>query len=102
MRAFEKIFEETELVHHLERGRMNRVTAKVAQKIRVFLQDYDVDPGARQQKPKHHSRRPTPGNAASSVYRFGVSHRDTEATEIKKQRGRAAMKNFLLLCLTPD
>ena len=63
MRPFEKIFEDAQLVHQLERGRMNRVAAKVAQKIRVLLEHDDFDARARQQKAEHHSRRPTAGDA---------------------------------------
>jgi hypothetical protein len=68
MRAFKKVFEQTQLVHQLERGRMNRVTAKVTQEILVLLKHDDFDAGARQQKAEHHSRRPTADNAAACFH----------------------------------
>jgi len=44
---------------------VNGVAPKIAQKIGVFLQNNDVDAGARQQKAQHHSRRPAAGNSAT-------------------------------------
>jgi hypothetical protein len=39
---------------------MNRVSAKIAQKIRVLLQHDHVNAGPRQQKPRNHPRSPPP------------------------------------------
>ena len=38
-----KAIEQAELPHHFERGRVNSVAAKIAQKISVFFQNDDVD-----------------------------------------------------------
>src|SRR5206468_10599917 len=56
MRQFEKVFEDSQFMHHFERRRMDRVTAEVAQKIFVLFKHHDIDAGAREQKAKHHSR----------------------------------------------
>ena len=45
---------------------MNGVAAKIAQKIRVLLEDRHFDAGTGQQEPKHHSGGSAPGNAAGS------------------------------------
>src|SRR5216684_1696695 len=60
MRQLQKVIEDTELVHHFERRRMNRVAAEVAQKISVLLEHENVDPGPREQKREHH-----PGGSAT-------------------------------------
>jgi hypothetical protein len=42
---------------------MHGIAAKVAEKIRMLLQNDNAYPGARQEKSKHHSRRSTAGDA---------------------------------------
>jgi len=44
----EELLQQTEFVHEFERGRMDRVAAKVAQEIPVLFQHHDLDPGARE------------------------------------------------------
>jgi hypothetical protein len=44
---------------------MNRIAAKVAQEIGMFLQHDDIDAGARKQKSKHHARWTASGDAAA-------------------------------------
>src|SRR6266478_8898641 len=68
MRAFEKLFDQTELVDDFERGWMNRIAAKVAKEISMLLEHDHRDARARQQKPEHHSGRATAGNAAARAY----------------------------------
>src|SRR5216683_3607505 len=60
MRQLQKVIEDTQLVHHFERRRMNSVAAEVAQKIGVLLEHENVDPGPREQKREHH-----PGGSAT-------------------------------------
>jgi hypothetical protein len=43
MRALEELFEEAEFVHQFESGRMDGVSAEVAQEIGVFFEDEDFD-----------------------------------------------------------
>ena len=64
MRQLEKRINQPEFTHQFERRGMNRVAAKIAEKIGVFLQHHDIDAGARQQKSQHHSGGAAAGNAA--------------------------------------
>ncbi len=64
VRALQKCFQQPEFGKQLERGRVNRVAAKIAKKIAMLFQDNDIDAGAREQQRGHHSRRATPGDAA--------------------------------------
>src|SRR5437870_591272 len=68
MRQFEKIFEQSQFMHHFECRRMDRVTTKVAQKVFVLFKDNDIDACAREQKAKHHARWAAAGNATTSVH----------------------------------
>ena len=57
-------------MQQLERGRMNGIAAKIAIEIDVLLQNYDVNSGARKEKPRHHSRRSaTHDKAATAGFR---------------------------------
>jgi hypothetical protein len=47
VRPIEKFFEEPKLLHDLHRGRMHRIAAKIAQKIRMLLQDHRLYARAR-------------------------------------------------------
>jgi hypothetical protein len=64
VRQFEKCVEQAELVHQLERGRMNCVAAEIAQEVGVLLQYGDGHAGARQQKAEHHPGRSAADDAA--------------------------------------
>ncbi len=64
VREPQELVEQPELVQHLERRRMDRVTAEVPQEVRVLLEHHDRHPGARQQEPEHHPRRATADDAA--------------------------------------
>src|SRR6266478_8018838 len=68
MRAFEKLFDQTKFVDDFERGRMNRIPAKIAKEISMLLEHDHRDARARQQKPEHHSGRATTCNAAARAY----------------------------------
>ena len=46
---------------------MNRVAAKITQKVGVFLEYYDLDPRACQQEAEHHSGRASADDAAASL-----------------------------------
>jgi hypothetical protein len=59
----EELIEQAEFVNELEGGWMHGIAAKVAEKIRMLLQNDNAYPGARQEKSKHHSRRSTAGDA---------------------------------------
>src|SRR5579862_7401321 len=52
VRPFQKLFEQSEFVHDVERRGMDRVSSKVAEKIAVLFQNDDVHPGPSQQESK--------------------------------------------------
>src|SRR5262249_363161 len=47
MRQLQQVLQHSQLVHQFKSRRMNRVTAKVMQEIRVLLQNLDFDSGSR-------------------------------------------------------
>ena len=51
-------------MHQFESGWMDGIAAKIAQKIRVLLENDDADTGAGEQVPEHHSGRSTANNDA--------------------------------------
>jgi hypothetical protein len=60
MGSLQEFFEDAELMHDLERRRVNRITAEVTQKIAMLFENEDSDPGSGQQQRQHH-----PGGAPS-------------------------------------
>ena len=63
VRQLEELLQQAELVHQLERRRMDGVAAEVAQEVGVLLQHHDVDARARQQQPQHHAGGPAANDA---------------------------------------
>ena len=55
-------------MHQLQSGGMDRVAAKVAQKIGVFFEDHDIDACAGQQETHHHPCRTTAGDTATGLH----------------------------------
>jgi hypothetical protein len=51
---------------------MDRIAPEVAEEVAVFLENDDVDTGARQQEPEHHSGRTSAGDATPSLEVFRV------------------------------
>src|SRR5271170_1171606 len=74
MRPREEIFQQSKLVDHIKRGRVNGVAAKIAQKVRVFFQHHHINARSGEQKAEHHSRRPSSGNAALSLNGLRIRH----------------------------
>jgi hypothetical protein len=72
MGQLQESFEQSQLVHDLKSRRVQRVAAKIPQKIGVLFQDKHRDAGPGQQKTQHHPGRSSTGNAALS--RGGVRH----------------------------
>src|ERR1700752_4770958 len=58
-------------MHHLERGGMDGVAAKIPEKIAMLLQYQNVDATARQQQTEHHAGRSATGNAAGDLDPLG-------------------------------
>ena len=69
MRQLEKLVEQSQLVHHFQSRRMNRIAAKIAQEIAVLFQHQDFDAGARQQIARA-SCRPVRRPRCSSARKF--------------------------------
>jgi hypothetical protein len=63
VRQPKKLLEQAELADDFEGRRMHGIAAKIAQKICMLFQDDNTDPGTRQEKAKHHSRRSAAGDA---------------------------------------
>ena len=75
VRQLEKFVEQSQLVHQFERGRMDRVAAKIAIEISVFFQHDDVDACACQKKPGHHSGRAAADDDAARANRSAGGQR---------------------------
>ena len=72
VREFQELIQQTQFVHQLERRRMDRVAAKIAQEIRVFFQHHDIDAGAREQEAEHHAGRTAANDATSGRKIFRI------------------------------
>src|SRR3981189_3361257 len=57
MRALKKVAEDSQFVHQFQCGWMNRVAAKVSEKICMLFENENLHARARQQKAQHHCRR---------------------------------------------
>ncbi len=64
MRQLQELIDQAQFEHQLERRRMNRVAAEIAEEIGVLLQHHDLNAGARQQKSEHHAGGAAAGDAA--------------------------------------
>ena len=64
VRKPEEAVQQPELVQHLQRRRVDRVAAEVAQEVGVLLEDDDLDTGAREEQAEHHAGRAPAGDAA--------------------------------------
>jgi hypothetical protein len=72
MRSGQQPFIKAKLIHKLKRGRMNCVSAKIAEKIDMFFEDNDIDAASRQEISKHYAGGTAASNATLSFY--GVRH----------------------------
>src|SRR5271154_3293881 len=71
MRTAKKVFQDSQLVHHLERGGMHGIAAKIAKEIGVLFKHDDINSGANKQIAAHHSRGAAAHYAATRADRFG-------------------------------
>src|SRR5882724_7961030 len=90
MRTRQKIFQNAQLVHEFKRGRMNGVSAEIAQKIRMLFEHTYIHACPGQKKAKHHAGWSSSGDAATSVN--GFSH-SKDVTIIVEIRGRGRQTN---------
>src|SRR3546814_15080623 len=63
MIAFEQLTQQPEFVEELERRGMDRVAPEIAEEIGVLFEHDRLDPGAREQQPRNHPRRPAADDA---------------------------------------
>jgi len=63
----QEIIEKAKVMQDFERGGMDSVTSKIAQKIRVFFENQHFDAGAGEEISEHHSCRAATGDAATHV-----------------------------------
>src|SRR6478752_641426 len=78
---FEEFIQQSEFVHQLKGGGMNRVAAEIAKEIGMLFQHRHLNAGASEQITRHHSSRPAANdNATSSVF---VVHR-SDHTSVRK------------------
>src|SRR5438445_1229810 len=68
VRQLQELVDDAELVENLERGRMHRVAAKVAEKVRVLFEHRDADARASEQQPEHHAGGTTAGDDTGSFH----------------------------------
>src|SRR5580692_9386840 len=67
MRVTQELLQKTKFMDQLQRGRMNGVATKIAQKVGVLFEDNNIHTGASQQEAKHHSGRASADDAASRI-----------------------------------
>jgi len=70
VRTLQEIFQQDQLVHQLQSRRVNRVAAKITQKVDVFLEYYDLDPERAGRKPSIIPAGPPP----TQTMRFIAAH----------------------------
>ena len=63
----QKVIEKAEIAQHLERGGMDGIASKIAQKIGVFFENQHFDAGTPQEISEHHPRGAAARNAATNV-----------------------------------
>src|ERR1043166_672709 len=73
MRKSEQLVQQTKLGNHLKGRRVDRVTAKIAQEVRMLFQNDDINAGPGEQEAQHHSGRSAASNAATGRKRFSFS-----------------------------
>ena len=71
MRPAQEIVEYSKLVDQFERGRMNRVPSKIAQKILVLFEHRYFDTRTGEKKTQHHTGRACAHDAASGLHGLG-------------------------------
>jgi hypothetical protein len=91
VRQAEERLEDTELVQNLQRRRVDRVAAEVAQEVGMLLEDDDVCPRARQEQAEHHPGGTAARHDAPDPGRHGRSpHPRSVAPRLVARRGAVA------------
>jgi hypothetical protein len=66
MRQLQEVFQKTEVVHRFEGRGVDRIAAKIAQKICMFFENDRIHPGSGKEKPEHHPGWATADDAAAA------------------------------------
>ena len=82
MRPLEELFEQAKVGHDLERGGMDRVAAKIAEDVRMFLKHHHLYAGTGEQIPKHHAGGSASGDAATSGGDLGRHRSDSTIVSV--------------------
>src|ERR1700730_11766644 len=72
MLTAQKVVQNSEFVHQFKGGGMNRISAKIAQKIRVLFKHNHIHSGPGEQEAEHHTRGSTARNAAARFDGFSA------------------------------
>jgi hypothetical protein len=88
VRTLEEVIQNAQFVHHFQGRGMNRVSAKITEKVGVFLQDNHVHSQARQQKTQHHAGGPASHDAATRVQILGHAEQ-YKRTRLQTGRGES-------------
>jgi hypothetical protein len=64
-------FEQSKLPHHLERGRVNRITTKIAQKVGMLFEYDNINTGASKKVGTHYAGWAAAHDANAGVDAFG-------------------------------
>ena len=70
VRQLQKVFQQTQFIHHLQRRGMDGVAAEVAKEVLVLLQHCNLHASAGQKVAQHHACRPPAHNTTSSFHSF--------------------------------
>src|SRR5262249_7368769 len=93
LRDLSKLLHQAELVHELQRRRVDRVAAEVAKEVAVLLEDGDLDPCSGEQEPQHHPRWSSTNDDGGrtlridGVLQMGLSPEGTQALELRPDPG---------------
>jgi hypothetical protein len=67
VRPFQEFGKQSEFVQHLHRGRVNGITAKIAEKVGVLLENQNLNAGPGEQESEHDAGGPATGDTAANV-----------------------------------
>ncbi len=96
VRPSQKRVEQAEFVHQLHRRRVDRVAAKIAEEVGVFLQHRNVDARAREQEAEHHAgRAATRDDAAGARSLDALSVHESIRSASRRRRPAGCAKHAL-------
>src|SRR5262249_2686068 len=72
MRALQKLHEQAQLMHGFKSRGMDRVTAEVAQEVRMFFENHNIDSSAGKQEPNIEPAGPPPTMQQANCFFSGT------------------------------